>query len=64
MLSSQCRNGSKKMRLRESLGGKATEMEYYVNFMEKHAPKLYISLSGAEKVGEARHEFKTAEKRF
>jgi hypothetical protein len=26
-----------------------TEMEYYVNFMVKHTPKLYISLSSSKK---------------
>jgi hypothetical protein len=26
-----------------------TEMEYYANFMLKHTPKLYISLSSSKK---------------
>jgi hypothetical protein len=28
---------------------KKTEMEYYANFMLKHTPKLYISLSSSKK---------------
>lgn len=37
---------------KETMQTKKMEMEYYVNFMVKHAPKLYISLSSGSRKNE------------